>query len=49
MFAVGMLGDLGEAESLPALERIAKDGDDRSAAAAKASVEKIRKRTGGSN
>jgi hypothetical protein len=35
-----------DAGSLPALERIARDGDDRSAAPAKASAEKIRKRTG---
>ena len=46
-FAVRLLGDLGDAESLAALENIAGDGDDRSAEAAKASVEKIRKRTGG--
>lgn len=48
-FAIRLLGDLGEAESLPALERIANDEDDRSAPAAKASIEKIRKRTGGTN
>lgn len=48
-FAIRLLGDLGEAGSLPALERIAGDGDDRSAAGAKASAEKIRKRTGGRN
>ncbi len=48
-FAIRLLGDLGEAESLPTLEKIANDGDDRSAAAAKAGAEKIRKKLGGTN
>jgi aminopeptidase N len=45
-FAIRLLGDLGNAEVLPALEKIASDGSDRSADAAKTSVERIRKRIG---
>jgi aminopeptidase N len=48
-FAIRLLGDLGDAGSLPGLEKIANDGDDRSAATAKGSAEKIRKRTAGTN
>jgi HEAT repeat protein len=45
-FAVRILGDIGGADSIPVLERIAAGGDERSAPQAKASIEKIRKRTG---
>ena len=48
-FAIGLLGDLGDAGSLSVLEKIAGNEDDRSAAAAKASAGKIRKRTEGAN
>ncbi|HTY59406.1 MAG TPA: M1 family metallopeptidase [Bacteroidota bacterium] len=45
-FAIRILGDIGNAQVLPLLENIAADGKDRSADAAKASAQKIRKRTG---
>ncbi len=46
-FAIRLLGDFGDTGAVPALEKIAGDGDDRSAAAAKTSLEKIRKGGGG--
>jgi HEAT repeat protein len=48
-FAIRLLGDLGDAGSLSVLEKIAAGEDDRSAAAAKASAGKIRKRTEGAD
>jgi aminopeptidase N len=49
MFAIGVLGDLGDTEVIPALEKIAADGEDQSSSRAKASIQKIRKRLGGTN
>jgi aminopeptidase N len=48
-YAVRLLGDLGDATVIPALEKIAADGEDRSSSQAKTSIEEIRKRIGGSN
>ena len=45
-YAIRILGDLGNADALPALEKVAADEGDRSAKEAKASIEKIRKREG---
>jgi aminopeptidase N len=46
-FAIRILGDIGGEDAIPGLEKIAADANDRSHEQAKASVEKIRKRTGG--
>ena len=44
--AIRILGETGNTDALPLLEKIASDEGDRSAPQAKASIEKIRKRTG---
>lgn len=46
-FSIRILGDLGDAQTIPLLEKIAADPEDRSSPQAKTGLEKIRKRMHG--